>query len=54
MEIDFETDFIGGQGALTIEEEEALREYFKKKKIEKEKKLKKATSISKSKKNLTD
>lgn len=35
MELD--VDFIGGQGSLTIEEEKALSEFFKQRKLQKSK-----------------
>jgi hypothetical protein len=39
---DLEVDFIGGQGSLTLAEEKALNEYFKKHKLTPSRKLTKA------------
>jgi hypothetical protein len=36
--IELDVDFIGGQGSLTIDEEKALSEYFKKRKQQSNKK----------------
>ena len=35
--IELDVDFIGGQGSLTIEEEKALSEFFKLRKLQKSK-----------------
>jgi len=35
--IELDVDFIGGQGSLTIEEEKALSEFFKQRKLQKSK-----------------
>jgi hypothetical protein len=43
--IELDVDFIGGQGSLTIEEEKALSEFFK------QRKLHKAKSVSRTKKS---
>jgi hypothetical protein len=33
LKIDLDVDFIGGQGSLSVEEEKALSEFFKKRKL---------------------
>jgi hypothetical protein len=43
--IELDVDFIGGQGSLTIDEEKALSEFFK------QRKLQKAKSVSTTKKS---
>ena len=36
--LELDVDFIGGQGSLTIDEEKALSEFFKKRKLQPKKK----------------
>jgi len=43
MELD--VDFIGGQGALTLEEEKALSDFFLKQKVDKRELLRKKTPL---------
>ena len=45
--IELDVDFIGGQSSLTIEEQKAIRDYLKQKKITLTKKSVRKTKVSK-------
>lgn len=43
--IELDVDFIGGEGALTVEEEKALSEFLKQRKADKKKNIAKKSEI---------